>query len=403
MLINAGYRTGSVVEASYTGAYSGAPTISADDAVETQSETVTITGNTADPTALRLGGAAVSFTFSSGTITYTAPLLPNNDTLGVEVDVDSQTLSTTIAYSNTYNHTHTPAVIDDNSILPDSSFGTTELVELKVVTDASSSVLTIDWPGYDTDNFASAVSDFVTAVSETAASTDVVMGYHITEDGTTGTFTRTLSVAASGIVPTAFTLGADVAGAELSVDTDRSFVVAGLDSAQTFTATGDGTVSLTDGSGYGSSVSADTGDTVYFRLPASGSYATAATGGLGCNGVTDAMSVTTRSQVAPALASTSSYTKQINSAASGTLSLTGGDAPASWSDPSGTDGAQYTITSSGVWTRTSDNPTEEDETFTTTATNAAGTSEAQTVTVSYVEQLIGNMWRPSLSSLKIGL
>jgi len=223
-----------------------------------------------------------------------------------------------------------------------------------------------------------------------------------TAGGVTDTFTATTE-AGVDITPDAFTLGADVAGAELSVNTDRSFVVAGLDSAQTFTATGDGTVSLTDGSGYGSSVSADTGDTVYFRLPASGSYATAATGGLGCNGVTDAMSVTTRSQVAPALASTSSYTKQINSAASGTLSLTGGDAPASWSDPSGTDGAQYTITSSGVWTRTSNNTTEEDETFTTTATNAAGTSEAQTVTVSYVEQLTVSMWRPSLSSLKIGL
>ena len=223
-----------------------------------------------------------------------------------------------------------------------------------------------------------------------------------TAGGVTDTFTATTE-AGVDITPDAFTLGADVAGAELSVNTDRSFVVAGLDSAQTFTATGDGTVSLTDGSGYVSSVSAKTGDTVYFRLPASGSYATAATGGLGCNGVTDAMSVTTRAQVAPVLASTSSFTRQTGSPAFGTLVLTGGDVQTSWSDPSGTDGAQYTITSSGVWTRTSNNPTEEDETFTTTATNAAGTSEAQTVTVSYVEQLIGNMWRPSLSSLKIGL
>ena len=179
MLINAGYRTGSVVEASYTGAYSSAPTISAaDDAVEAQSETVTVVDYTDDPAALRLGGTAVSFTFSSGTITYTAPLLPNNAALGVEVDVDSQTLSTTIDYSNTYNHTHTPAVIDDNSILPDSSFGTTELVELKVVTDASSSVLTVDWSGYDADNFASAVLPVIVTVSDCAstASSALIVG-----------------------------------------------------------------------------------------------------------------------------------------------------------------------------------------------------------------------------------
>ena len=195
MAYNVGYTDVSGYNTGYTGAYTAGPSISAaDDAVEAQTETVTISDYTVDPTELRLGGNVVAFTFNAGVLTYTAPLLPNNDTLAVEVDVDGFTLSTTIAYSNTYPYTHTPAVIDDNSILPDSSFGTAELVELKVITDANASVLTIDWDGYDADNFASAVADFITPVSETAASTDVTMGYLITETGVSGTFTRTLSV-----------------------------------------------------------------------------------------------------------------------------------------------------------------------------------------------------------------
>lgn len=196
----------------------------ADDAVEAQSETVTITGNTADPTELRLGGSVVAFTFNAGVLTYTAPLLSNNDALVVEVDVDGFTLSTTIAYSNTYSYTHTPGSIDDNSILPDSSFGTTQLVELKVITDATASVLTIDWDGYDADNFASAVADFVTPVSDVAASTDVTMGYHITETGATGTFTRTLSVTDADLTapaltsPTASATGQATASGSVTTD-----------------------------------------------------------------------------------------------------------------------------------------------------------------------------------------
>jgi len=329
---------------------------------------------------------------------------------------------------NFYERTITTGSLDSLADTTPAAFSFTDVTGQPVSTVTESNIITITGVDAATDvaasitggEYAVSTDDGATFGAYTSAATNVQLddqikvrvttsannstgtGAAFTAGGVTDTFTATTE-AGVDITPDAFTLGADVAGAELSVNTDRSFVVAGLDSAQTFTATGDGTVSLTDGSGYVSSVSAKTGDTVYFRLPASGSYATAATGGLGCNGVTDAMSVTTREQVAPVLASTASYTKRIDSAASGTLSLTGGDAAASWSDPSGTDGAQYTITSSGVWTRTSNNPTEEDETFTTTATNAAGTSEAQTVTVSYVEQLIGNMWRPSLSSLKIGL
>jgi len=304
------------------------------------------------------------------------------------------------AGGETYPYTAPYGLVDTNSLFSGQVYE--DGSEFRIVSGPSNG--TLDASGAESGNlWGNDVDDIYTPTTGYTGDDSVTLEVKYV-DGTTEQWVATIAVAeAADTTPTAFTLGADVAGAELSVNTDRSFVVAGLDSAQTFTATGDGTVSLTDGSGYVSSVSAKTGDTVYFRLPASGSYATAATGGLGCNGVTDAMSVTTRAQVAPALASTASYTKRIDSAASGTLSLTGGDAAASWSDPSGTDGAQYTITSSGVWTRTSNNPTEEDETFTTTATNAAGTSEAQTVTVSYVEQLIGNMWRPSLSSLKIGL
>ena len=315
MLINAGYRTGSVVEASYTGAYSGVvATISAaDDAVEAQSETVTVVDYTDDPTELRLGGNIVSFTFSSGTITYTAPLLPNDDTLGVEVDVDSQTLSTTIAYSNTYNHTHTPAVIDDNSILPDSSFGTTELVELKVVTDASSSVLTVDWSGYDADNFASAVSDFVTAVSETVASTDVTMGYHITETGASGTFTRTLSVeaAAADTTPDAFSF-TDVTGQPVSTVTESNIItITGVDAATDVAASitgGEYAVSTDDGATFGAYTSAATNvqldDQIKVRVTTSANNSTGTSAAFTAGGVTDTFTATTEAEAASVLEST---------------------------------------------------------------------------------------------------
>lgn len=183
----------------YTGVYTIGVSISAaDSAVEAQSSTVTIADYILDPTELRLGGSVVPFTFSSGVLTYTAPLLPNNPTTVLEVDVDDVTKSTTIAYTNTYNHTHIPSIVDDNSLLPESSFGSTQVIELKVITDADSSILTVDWVGYDADNFESDVSSFVTANSEVAASTDVVIGYHITETGESGTFTRTLSVVDAG-------------------------------------------------------------------------------------------------------------------------------------------------------------------------------------------------------------
>ena len=192
------YTLGQYDEGYTLGAYgepTPAPVISAaDDAVEDQSATVTLANNEAAPTELRLGGTVVSFTFDAGVMTYTAPLLPRNPELTLEVDVDSVTLSTVIAYTNTYPYTHTPGEVDPDSIIPESSFGTTQLVELKVVTDADSEVLIVTWAAYDADNFESAVSDFVTAVSEVAASTDVVIGYHITETGDSGTFTRTLSV-----------------------------------------------------------------------------------------------------------------------------------------------------------------------------------------------------------------
>ena len=195
MAYNLGYVDAGGYNLGYTGAFTGGPSISAaDDATEDQSATVTLANNEAAPTELRLGSTVVSFTFDSGVMTYTAPLLPNNPALVVEVDVDGVTISTVIAYTNTYDMTHTPGEVDADSIIPESSFGTTQLVELKVVTDADSEVLTVNWSAYDADNFESAVSDFVTAVSEVAASTDVVIGYHITETGETGTFTRTLEV-----------------------------------------------------------------------------------------------------------------------------------------------------------------------------------------------------------------
>lgn len=201
MAYNLGYVDGSGYNTGYSGAFTGGPSISAaDDAVEAQSETVTITNYTLDPTELRLDGDVVSFTFDAGVLTYTAPLLPNNPSLGIEVDVDGVTLSDTIAYTNTYPYTHTPTIVDDDSIIPETSFGTNQLVELKVVTDADPLILDVDWDSYDADNFVSSISDFITPATTDASTTDVVIGYHITETGAFGTFTRTLSLSGTSVL-----------------------------------------------------------------------------------------------------------------------------------------------------------------------------------------------------------
>lgn len=272
MAYNLGYVDAGGYNLGYTGAYTAGPGITAaDDAVEAQVATVTIANNTADPTELRLGGTVVAFTYSAGVLTYTAPLLPNNPNLTVDVDVDSITISTTIAYTNTYIYTHTPTTVEDGSIIPESSFGTSQLVELKVITDSDPNILTVDWPGYDTDNFVSDVADFTTAVSDVAASTDVVIGYHITEDGSTGSFTRTLEVIDAPVdtTPDQFTF-TDLTNQLLSTVIESDVItVTGVEASTDIPVSitgGEYSVSTDNGSTFGAYTSANTNVQLNYQI-----------------------------------------------------------------------------------------------------------------------------------------
>ena len=303
MAYNLGYVDVGGYNLGYTGAFTGGPSISAaDDATEAQVATVTLANNADAPTELRLGGTVVAFTFDAGVMTYTAPLLPNNPSLTLEVDVDGVTISETIAYTNTYDMTHTPAEVDADSIIPESSFGTTQLVELKVVTDADSEVLTVNWAAYDADNFESAVSDFVTAVSEVEASTDVVIGYHITETGATGTFTRTLTVDAvqADETPDAFSFTAQTNVALSEIIESNAITVTGVDAATDIPASivgGEYAVSTDGGENFGAWTSANTNvqlnHQIKVRVTSSAANDTEVTATLTVGGVSDTFSVTT--------------------------------------------------------------------------------------------------------------
>ena len=192
--------------------------------------------------------------------------------------------------------------------------------------------------------------------------------------------------------PDQFDLGPDVVNAEPNAVVDRSFVVAGLDAPQTFTATGSGLVSLTAGSGFGASVEADTGDTIYFRLVADSAFNTLVSGGVTCNGVSDSVDVTTRAQEAPVLPATLTLFGAVDQPFFTVLNayLSDGDLPTAWAKVGGADEAQYTLNNDSTFSRDVDQDTEESEVVDVQASNAAGSSGTMVVTIQYTEQAAGS-------------
>ena len=103
---------------------------------------------------------------------------------------------------------------------------------------------------------------------------------------------RTVIVQSADIVPTQFNLGADVTNAERSTATQRTFVIAGIDSGQTVSITATGSASVSPATG-------ELGDTVTVTLVSSGSYSATLSGGASINGISDSFSITTRAQIVP--------------------------------------------------------------------------------------------------------
>ena len=93
-------------------------------------------------------------------------------------------------------------------------------------------------------------------------------------------------------------------------------------------------------------------------------------------------------RVAPVLASTKSLSGIIDQSFSKTLTIQSGDPATSWLITGGADQAEYSLANSGVLTRDVPNPLEESEVITVTASNAGGTSNTQTVTITYTASSI---------------
>jgi len=216
--------------------------------------------------------------------------------------------------------------------------------------------------------------------------------------------TTQFTTLADDVTPDQFDLGANVTNAELGASTKRSFISAGIDVSITWTATGAGTVSLTENGVFGASVDAGNATEIWFELDASASYATLVTGGVTAGGVSDSINVTTRAEEAPVLAATKSLAGTVDVSFAATLTTTGGDTATSWTITGGADQAQYSLTNAGVFTRDVPNPTEEAEVVTVTATNSGGTSGTQTITITYTEAGEGSTVKSiNLSSIRIGI
>ena len=126
----------------------------------------------------------------------------------------------------------------------------------------------------------------------TAATYTVTYDFTDTAGNAATQVTRTVIVSAADVVPTQFDLGADVTNAERSTATQRTFVIAGIDSGQTVSITATGSASVSPATG-------ELGDTVTVTLVSSGSYSATLSGGATINGISDSFSITTRAQIVP--------------------------------------------------------------------------------------------------------
>jgi len=356
-------------------------------------QSVTSTGLTVAYTASTLAGKAITFSNSDPTTasTYTLDVSAVEASEGMPRIGETSTLSVTA----TGGTATTDVVIQPKT-------GWTAVTLAGTLDKAANGFLAT----LDSDlGVTSAVGDIIyysNARGEVITATGVYTGgttvafqstEFVIQQGGSATTTATSEGGAffpfgEGDTPDQFTF-TDQTGLELSALTESNTItVLGVTPATDFLAsiTG-GEYAVDSGSGFGAFTSSNTNVQLNYdvkvRNTTSGSYSTAVNTALTIASTSDTFTTTTRAQLAPVLAATKSFSRRINQASTGVIVPTGGDTPTSYSNPAGADGAQYTINSSGVWERTVNNPTVESEVFTTTATNAAGTSDAITVTVNY--------------------
>lgn len=175
----------------------------ADDiADETQPATVTLSGNTAAPTAITINGtAATGITDQgAGVYSYTPPLIADDATATLAVTVDGETLTTTISYANSYPYelvTHgTP---NSNSIFFGTQFATNGPVEWGVVADYDPAIVIVNHAAMDVaEDELNDVALHSTEVS--AGTTTATYKYFVPKSGATGTWQSEITVT-DGVTP----------------------------------------------------------------------------------------------------------------------------------------------------------------------------------------------------------
>ncbi|MBP53213.1 MAG: hypothetical protein Unbinned8699contig1000_56 [Prokaryotic dsDNA virus sp.] len=197
--VNVSSLSGRTVQVSYLGAYTAALSISSADNITSEGQTATFTlaNNSGAPTGATLSGTDVgTLTLVSGsTYSYTPPLLPDDATADLVVSVDSTTVSTQISYANSYPYVLTNhGTPQPNSVMEGNQFGSTQPVELKVITDTDAAIADIDWQAMsDNQQWLTDIRNASSVTSVADGSTSFTLGYYVQETGATGTFERTVT------------------------------------------------------------------------------------------------------------------------------------------------------------------------------------------------------------------
>lgn len=214
--------------------------------------------------------------------------------------------------------------------------------------------------------------------------TDITVDRRVVQaNGTIGT---TAEITLSPAVPTAPTMPADT-----SVNVAENSTTVGTFTASSGSATITYSLSGTDAASF--SINSSTGAVTFNSAPdyeadaLSYSITVTATNSEGSDSQNITVNVTNVVET-PVLATTLGLSGTVDSTFSRTLSIQSGDAATSWTITGGADQASYTISNAGLLSRTSPNAVEEDEVVTVTASNAAGTSNTQTVTITYVGGIV---------------
>lgn len=218
---------------------------------------------------------------------------------------------------------------------------------------------------------------------------NVTIAYVDPADGVHSAFESDYYGASANITPDAPNLGGNVTGANPSTNYDISFVLSGdgLDSGVDVqvVAVGAMLVSLTNGSGYGPSVTRQKGQTVYGRM-VSGAFGAVVSGGVTVNGVSATKQITTRAANAPSI-TTQPSNQSVTSGAVATFNVVATNAATyQWQKDTAGNGSYANISgaTSATYARTTsdaDLGTSNVRCVVTSSEGASTTSASATLTV----------------------